>query len=411
MTSPDKVENRSRGLSPEFLIVIAALLAMTAKLYCAAHTIGTNDTEYFFLFAAAIDRIGPLAMYGASPLYNHTPLIGEMLVSLLHVAQATKSSFPFWLRLPGILADFLSVFALLWLRARTGKPPWWALAIFALSPVSFMISGFHGNVDSVLVFFLLLAACAVVGGNAWACGLFLGLACNVKVVPLILVPIFLAHWWHRRQLWPCVISFGAILALGWGPGLLFTPGPFIHNVLSYSGYWGEWGITLGLYSTGIAAFQPLGFIGLTTAQRVIISLLKILIIAGVLLLAWRKRRGAPAEIFSTLTLAWVLFFAFAPGSAPQYLVWFAPFLLVHSPRWYAAVTAVCTIFLLKFYTVICHGFPWYLGRSTLDLVPVIRPWTTLPWIALAILLAASFREIFAAPRGETDDQSRGSSPV
>jgi uncharacterized membrane protein len=406
MTSPDRIESRSPGGSPEFLIVIAALLAMTAKLYCAARTIGTNDAEYFFLFAASIDHIGPLAMYGASPLYNHTPLIGEMLVSLLHVAQATHSSFFFWLRLPGILADFLSVFALLWLRARTGKPPWWALAIFAMSPVSFMVSGFHGNVDSLLVFFLLLAACTVVDGNPWAGGIFLGLACNVKVVPIILVPIFLSHWWHRRRLWPFAISLAAAIALGWGPGLWFTPGPFVHNVLSYSGYWGEWGITSGLYSTGIAAFQPLGFMGLTTAERLIILLLKTLIIGGVLLLAWRKREGAPANIFSTLTLAWMLFFVFAPGSAPQYLVWFAPFLLVHSPRWYAVVTAACTVFLLRFYTVICHGFPWNLGRSTLDLVPIIRPWTTLPWIAMAILLAASCREIFASPRSETDGQMR-----
>ena len=37
-------------------------------------------------------------------------------------------------------------------RSKLGNaPPWWTLILFAASPVSLMISGFHGNVDPVMV--------------------------------------------------------------------------------------------------------------------------------------------------------------------------------------------------------------------------------------------------------------------
>ena len=64
---------------------------------------------------------------------------------------------PFFLRLPGIIADFLAVFVLVRLRSKIGGPPWWAITLYALSPVAFMVSGFHGNVDSLLAFLLLTA--------------------------------------------------------------------------------------------------------------------------------------------------------------------------------------------------------------------------------------------------------------
>jgi uncharacterized membrane protein len=379
------------------LIVLAALAAAVAKLYCAATTIGTNDVKFFYLFAVGVTNVGVTAMYDQTSAFNHTPLVGEMLVAMLHLAQRTHTSFSFWLRLPGIVADFVSVLALLWFRNKTGRPPWWALAVFALSPVSFMVSGYHGNVDPILAMFVVLAACACVAGQSLLCGIFLGLACNIKIVPLLLVPVFFFFWQSRRGLWSFLVSFAVVVLAGWGVALVLTPAGFVRNVLSYAGYWGEWGITCGLYVSGLAPFQPLGFVGLSPAERAVMMLLKVIIVGGITFIAWRRRAAEPAAIFSSLALAWVVFFVLAPGVGPQYLVWFAPFLLVHSPRWYLAVTAVCTVFLTVFYTVISHGIPWNYGESTQSLSPVLRPWTALPWLALTVLLVASIREIFARP--------------
>src|SRR5205823_8209088 len=104
----------------------------------------------------------------------------------LPVAEAAGISFPFLLRLPGIIADFVVVW--LFLRLKNEEPqlrlPLWALLVFALSPVSIMVSGFHGNTDPVMALFLVLAAFAAVRNRPIWCGIFLALSCQIKIIPV-----------------------------------------------------------------------------------------------------------------------------------------------------------------------------------------------------------------------------------
>jgi uncharacterized membrane protein len=268
-----------------------------------------------------------------------------------------------------------------------------------------MVSGYHGNVDPLLVFFTLLAACACLAEKPVLCATFLAVACNVKIVPLVLTPIFFFFWLHRGQARRFVAAFAILMLLGWAAPLCLTPADFTRNVLSYSSYWGEWGVTYALHQTGAAVFQTVGYTDLPVAEKTVMTLLKAVIVCGMIWLAWSRRAGEPQAIFSTLALGWILFFVFAPGVAPQYLVWFAPFLLVHSPRWYAAITAACSLYLVVFYTLISRGIPWNFGNSTLDLAPTLRLWAVLPWLTLTALLAVSLREYLpAAPAREPQAQ-------
>src|SRR5260370_12216773 len=105
-------------------------------------------------------------MYRADRHFNHPPLTGEFFGLLYHLSSyisppapgSVPRSFPFLLRFPSILADFLAVLILLRLREKTGGPPVWSLVLFALSPVAFMLSAFHGNVDPLIVCVLLMAS-------------------------------------------------------------------------------------------------------------------------------------------------------------------------------------------------------------------------------------------------------------
>ena len=83
-----------------------ALLATLLKLLVAAHTFGTNDVHYWTLFAAAVDKWGPVGIYG-HPLgapYNHPPLSGWMLVAANGLT-SHFGHFPFWIRVPASVAD------------------------------------------------------------------------------------------------------------------------------------------------------------------------------------------------------------------------------------------------------------------------------------------------------------------
>jgi hypothetical protein len=366
------------------VILSMAVLALLAKIYCAATTVGTNDAETFYNFGRFIWEHGLLAQYRSTPEFNHTPLVGWFCAAIYGVGQG--AAFNLLLRLPGILADFLTVGALLRWPETSGRPPWWALGLFALSPVNFMVSGFHGNVDAVLAWLLLLAVREGTRDRAAWCGLLFGLACQVKVIPLLLAPAFFFFWLARAQAWRFFLAASVTILIGWSVPLITIPEVFLRNVLGYNSNWGSWGITYWLHATGAPVFAPVGFQGLTVWQAAIMSALKWLIVAAAGWIGWRRRHCPASNLPSTLTLIWTVFFVFAPGVGAQYLVWFSPLLLLSSPCWFGAVTAASSVFLFAFYTVICGGLPWNRGSSTAELLPHWVAWSSLPWLVLAAFL-------------------------
>lgn len=370
-------------MTPARIILLAALLATALKLWWAASSDGSNDVMLFYMYARVIQEKGLVGMYGPA-LFNHTPLTGWMAGAIYELTGGVGRSFAFWLRAPGIVADLFTVLALLWLRRKTGAPPWWTLGLFALSPVSLMVSGYHGNVDPLLVCALTLAACCCAADRPGWCGIALGAACQVKVIALLAAPALTLWWWERKSERPFVIAAALTVLAGWSVPLLAIPTVFLKNVIAYPSYWGAWGITMWLSETGSAVFRPNGLDPLTPAQVVIANSLKALIVAAALAIAWVRRRG---EIFPTLALTWLVFFALAPGFGSQYLVWLAPFAAVASPRWFAALTVASAVFLIRFYSVISGDFPWVRGTSTRVLAPQWLMWTNLPWLVIVAWLA------------------------
>lgn len=389
------------------ILQIAAVAALLAKLLCAALTVGTNDVETFYNFGRFIHEHGLLAQYRATSEFNHTPLVGWFVAGIYGLAKGI--GFNWLLRVPGIVADFLAV-GMLWNWGRETREfasgvshhgrdgarpssapgsstatslPAWALLLFALSPVHFMVSGYHGNVDSVLALLLLLAVREGARGRSVWCGVFFGMACQIKVIPLLVAPALFFFWWERRAARAFFLTATPIILAGWAYPLIALPATFIHNVLGYNSNWGSWGLTWALHATGLPQFAPVGFRDLTSAQLAIMSAMKVVIIAGALVLAWTRRRLATAELPGTLALVWGLFFVCAPGVGAQYLVWIAPFLLFFSARWFAAFTAASSAFLFAFYNTISGGLPWWHGVSTAELLPHWVAWSSLPWITLA----------------------------
>src|SRR5581483_88186 len=137
---------KAQGLmKPRNVVLLLAVAALAAKIHCAATTIGSSDVVFFYQFAETIHKEGLLAMYKATPFFNHTPLVGWFSDACYWLSGAAdnekdaKPFFVFYLRLPAIFADLFGVIALLWYQEKTGRPLWWALAIYAASPVAFMV--------------------------------------------------------------------------------------------------------------------------------------------------------------------------------------------------------------------------------------------------------------------------------
>src|SRR4051812_18798248 len=247
------------------LVLGAALVAFAVKCAWALNSFGTSDLLIFSTFAKQLAETGLAETYRNNTMFNHTPLTALLLRGLYAASGGDFAAFASGFRIITALADLGSIAALLFVQRRTARPAWWVLALFAASPVSIMVSGFHGNVDPLMVLFLLWAVAALVVRRPVLCGMLLALACQVKIVPVLLAPLFLAWWWQhdRRALSKFTVAALVAMLAGWAVPLALCPAAFLHNVLGYASYWGTWGFTYWLHQTGAEVFKTISFKGLS----------------------------------------------------------------------------------------------------------------------------------------------------
>lgn len=276
----------SGGARARSAVVWGALAAATlVKLYLALRTAGTLDVAAYADFARKARELGGVGLYhdpGAFSPYVYLPFGIHLLRLLDWLASATALPFGFWLRLPSVLADAGSLL-LVWRHfgraardaatrdgardgettrdARRGEAAaraglttgqFASLLLLALSPVSVVVSGFHGNTDPLMIFFALLSASLVEGaarGGAGAkrgrlelaAGVAFGMALNVKIVPLVFAP---AVWFYLACAPARLRFFGAAAATVFAASLPYAlqePLTIARAVLGYGSLYGSWG--------------------------------------------------------------------------------------------------------------------------------------------------------------------------
>ena len=370
------------------LFTAAITLATALKIYCAATTYGTNDTGLFHLYGQAIYEAGLEETYKASQHFNHTPPLAIFLALLYWLSKTFAWSYPLLLRLPGIAADVVSALVVWKLIARDFRgriSPAWA-SLFALNPVSFMVSGYHGNFDSVLAMFVLLSTYCAFRDRVDLCALFFAFAIDLKIAALLLSPVFFFYWFGRDKSCRFLLLMAGLLAPFWIVPLINYPALVFHNVFGYGSYWGIWGITYWLRQTGYPPFYLVSFYDLSPIQNHVMTLLKITAAGGIILLAWRSSRLAASSIFATVSYAFAIFFTFAPGVLLHYLAWPSCLALFHARRWYLVLLTANSIFLFRCYTVINNGLPWDKGLFTSQVIDRWAGWSNIAWIAYAVFL-------------------------
>lgn len=378
-------------MRPSLIYYGFCFLALVAKIYCAATTFGTNDTGLFQLYGEAVYQLGLQQTYESSQHFNHTPLLASVLMGMSWLSQTYALPFPLILRLPGIFADVVSAIVI-WKLSRKLWPEhvsWWWCCLFPLSPVAFMISGYHGNFDSVLAMFICLAAYYCVTDKVDLCAIMFGMAVHVKVAPLILTPVFFFFWTARgKGLRFFYVTSGIVMAV-WLVPLLRYPYAFLTNVLGYGSYWGVWGLTYWLRETHYEPLHLISFYGLTPIQLRITMALKLVVIIGVLIVAWRRRRCLREEILVTISYVWTVFFVFAPGVLLHYLVWPSGLMLIHARRWFLAISISSSIFIFWCYNVINGGMPWNKGLFRVEVIEEWIAWSNIPWLTFVAFGCAS----------------------
>jgi len=335
-------------------LIIALGIATLVKLVLAALTIGTNDVATWRSFADHAMLCGRCAYQFAGPYgdpFNHPPFVIHFLKL---VGTSSAAWFPFWIRLPAILADIGTVLVVTRLIPGISKR---LIVLLALNPVSILISGFHGNTDPVMIFFVVLAVYLLKTSRLnWAAAAF-GMAINIKVVPLLLVPAILAYIWSRKYARGVLlfVSIAAVVVLALSmPYILSNPLAILKATLGYRGLYGRWGISLLLVGF------PMSQIG----HEIIYRVLQLLVIALTLALAvyLNKRKF---DLIYQIGLIFFLFFFLTPAHALQYLAWPVPFILALGFWWSLAYYTSAGLYLFLTYYSWSQG-QWYFADSHVD---------------------------------------------
>jgi hypothetical protein len=365
---------------------VAGAIAFLAKLLLALKTYGTNDVYTYERFALWSRYFGA-DLYKIAPDLNHPPSMLHVLGFLLWMSEHTHLPFHFWIRFPGILADVGS----LWLVCRILGPRiaersvFIALLLIAIAPTHILISGFHGNTDPIMIFFV-MAAVWLAGycDEPVAGGIAYGMALCIKVAPVILVPVLFLSLTGLRKRLGFFLAAAVIVGIAWSPYVFQQPLAVIHQVFGYKSSYGLWGFSWLFRELANAwpATQRINTAFSRYGSAVVVA-------AIVALSVWMNRLTRKPSLYTQVGMVFLVFFTLTSGFAVQYLAWLTPWVAELGAVPVALFIVTGSVFLLVVYNYWNLGMPWYLA--------IAYPWSShqyfqaLCWISVLLLTFAAWR--------------------
>jgi hypothetical protein len=369
--------------------VLAAVGAFALKLAIAATTHGSTDVLLFEADVAKMERDGMVGLYrdgiatewcGRSdtrpcPPFNHPPFMAGVLRAWSALEAGSGVPLRFWLRFSAAVADVGSLLVLgsLLRRRLSENRTRVALLWFAVSPIAILVSGFHGNTDPIFLFFVLLAIELVEGSDrpAWLAGALLGMAMNIKIVPVLLIPVVALSLSGARRRIEFAIGTLAAFAIGSLPMVLQAPSLLLSQVFGYRSQSGSWG--LSLLALVLQQSSGLSWMAHVYLRHGTIAALSLLLTFS----CWPAPRRDTLFVHAGLVM--FLFVSVIPGFGVQYLVWLVPWVVGLGSGPTVAYFSSASALLIGYYSTAAGGFPWYLANS------LARPAWTLPVVLLGLV--------------------------
>jgi alpha-1,6-mannosyltransferase len=360
------------------VIVIGLVLAALWRLPFLLMLPGPDDDVHRYVWDGRVQRLGynPYIVVPSDPAVRglHTPetrtLNNPDLPSpyppgaqLFFRAITAIHESVFALKLAFLVCDLAIVFILLDVLRRSGQGAHWVLA-YAWNPLLAVEVAGSGHIDIVGVVLLLVSFAAL--GRRWraVAALAFGLAVAVKLLPIVLLPLY----WKRVR-----VRDGALAAVA--VGLLYVPF-FNHGRIPLG--------SLGTYMQSFRFNDPV-FAALErmAAPQLVVGLA---VLVGVLTAIWMRSK-TPAWTADAFAWPMAASLLCAPVVYPWYLLWLLPFLRSAS----TVPLIIWTVSIIPTYYV------WYL--RTLG-----RPWLVPGWVMLleygAVATAAAVLGLRHLIRGE-----------
>lgn len=341
-------------------VVAAALAARYAVMF---HSTGSNDIYFWDRFGREVLSVGVLETYRTDAYFNHPPLMGLYAGAAMWLNNTAGLWFPVGFKSLAVAGDLLAAGTLaVWWRRQAldqGRAPdraWRsalaAIALYLLNPVSFAITAYHGNTDSLLAALALLAALLAQSGRPFWAGLALAAALNVKLSALFLGPplLFSQRNWRDARRFSLGLGLGLVPFV---PVLALVGKQFYVQAVAYNSNPEKWGLQALLQE---AANAPhLGRLALLAREayapvaRYVIAATSV----AVAVLGRRRPNGQEAAPVRLAALSFAAFLVLTPGFGVQYLVWPTALLFAvdrgAAIRWALAAGAMCWAHYLHFW--------------------------------------------------------------
>ena len=246
--------------------------------------------------------------------FNHPPFIIHFLRLIDLVSTAIGIRFETAFRLATAIVDVGSAVVVYKLlrKEQLFRPA--SFLLYLLAPATIIISGYHGNTDTVMIFFVLLTALLI--ERPIAAGVALGMALSIKIVPIRFIPVFLFYLTKNRRWF--IAAAAATFLIASVPFLFESPLLITREVLGYRGISGRWGWSQALFAT----------MGPGEVFLLATRIATYLLLGAITYYAVRMNRGAKPPISFQLGFIAFLFLAFTPAWGTNYMPWFDPFAVV-----------------------------------------------------------------------------------
>lgn len=390
--SEQAVLERKKTLSTLLMVVLAVLcvLGIGLRLWISWVSVGSNDIVNWFHSAHTIRAKGLAESYRVDEYLNNPPGISLLVANLLDFGELVNLPFPFLHRAVGILGEMLCVVLLVVTGYKQERPLHGFLmaAVFALNPLSILVTGYHGHTDGLCGALAFLAFCIWVHWREgfWA-GIFLGASMNVKLIPLLLCPaLLLSMETWRQRLW-CLLGISVSCSsflIMW----MYGGSEFYSRVFGYRSILDYWGIQTFLLigQTNYPAYSEM-FRSISSGFQ---SVGPYLILMAVCALNIFFRRDA----FERAAVSYALFAVLAPGFGITYPALFMPFFCIVSLWWggiYSIVNGLALLAVYKHFLVSSWPFQTvHLGSSPPTAVlAMFMMWAMLLWFSVGAVLRYS----------------------
>ena len=376
-------------MRPRYAGVLAAIIAAGAavRLALAFATYGQQyDMDSLRIVADAL-ALHPGHVYDTLR-WPYPPGFFPFLSAARALAHHTSLPFHGLIQLPAIGADLAIAWLVAWrVRVRAGDTrALAAAALVALGPSFIMISGYHGQIDSVGI---LPGLAAVLywerarSNRATVAGLLVGAGAAIKTVPLFLVFALVPTARRRLELVLTPLLAVAVPALLLVPFFIADPSGTHHGLTFNKGVPGLGGLSIVVQPNladpilrGRHVHATDAVLKLADAQNAMVAIAVVLV--GVFLFA---RRARPLEAAS---LIWLTVWAVNPNFAFQYVVWGLPFLIAEGAFAIVVLLQALLVFpaIQVYWTSLDAPLPW-----------LYSPLMIAEWAAVVVYLIVRLRAV------------------